>query len=485
MVTERDAEYVQGLINIIDPAGPNRNLVVGLDVEGYQVITSALYDGYKHFQSMCDSFAKLQTAHGASRLPEQDVTKVMKHFLINTQLKVVGWNPNFKKKPGNLSLAFGTTAEVSPSPVQSSNADLLMGQFNELDFSLRFAEVVLGGRINHSALILMIIRILMHKGPMPVGEVGKNLQTMTGSDSISRRLKDQFGGLKKCIELAESPRLRIGSEHPFNPVVHLVPESEIPGWTGDEDQGEKLTLSGTPSLCHHAFVFIPVLAAAAIAAREKEAVTAANNISSNGSVASAKSKNSFRRQPPFYVDSRGGNMARKGSGRGKIPASPRHGGMYGGYVGGASPMNNYRPMMMPQQQQGGMPGQFPPAGMVAIPVAQMSPMGSPMQPMYLQQMQLHYMQQQQQMYQNYQSQMHPSMASSLSSSYGAQSPMSHSPMAGYQSRMVAMSANHAHQGHPQTQSGGPMPVPMPMQADGGSAGSSPKNAGVAQQQYWG
>lgn len=37
---------------------------------------------------------------------------------------------------------------------------------------------------------------------MPVGEVGKNLQTMTGSENLSRRLKEQFNGLKKAIEFS-------------------------------------------------------------------------------------------------------------------------------------------------------------------------------------------------------------------------------------------------------------------------------------------
>lgn len=67
-------------------------------------------------------------------------------------------------------------------------------------FSLRFAEIVLGGRINRAVLVQMIVRVLMHKGPMPVGEVGKNLQTMTGSDTLSKRLKEQFNGLKRAIE---------------------------------------------------------------------------------------------------------------------------------------------------------------------------------------------------------------------------------------------------------------------------------------------
>jgi hypothetical protein len=137
MVTEKDAVYAQGLVNIIDPAGPSRNLVSGLDVEGYQVITTALYEGYKHFQGVCDSFVKLQTTYG-QRLPEPEVAKVMKAFLINTQLKVIGWNANFKKKPGNLSLAFGSHQDFQQLQASNPNADLLQGQFNELEVSPSF-----------------------------------------------------------------------------------------------------------------------------------------------------------------------------------------------------------------------------------------------------------------------------------------------------------------------------------------------------------
>ena len=37
---------------------------------------------------------------------------------------------------------------------------------------------------------------------MPVGEIGKTLQIIIGSDSISRRLKEQYNGLKKALETA-------------------------------------------------------------------------------------------------------------------------------------------------------------------------------------------------------------------------------------------------------------------------------------------
>lgn len=163
MVTEKDAVYHQTLINIIDPAGPNRNLVTAMDVEGYQVVTSALYEGYKHFQALCDSFVRLQAQHGEQKkLPEQEVTKTLKAFLINTQLKVIGWNPSFKRKPGNLSLAFGSAPEPTPADPSGPAVDTLQAQFAELEFSLRYAEIVLGGRINRAMLVQLIIRILMH-----------------------------------------------------------------------------------------------------------------------------------------------------------------------------------------------------------------------------------------------------------------------------------------------------------------------------------
>jgi hypothetical protein len=341
---------------------------------------------------------------------------------------------------------------------------------------------------------------------MPVGEVGKNLQAMTGSDTLSRRLKDQFSGLKKAMEQSRSPRIKVGAEHPFNPVVHLVPEDQIPGYAGDGDSAHDHV---APPLAHHEFAFVPVLAAVALAAREKEALHAAN-VSSNSSVASGKSARGFRRQPPFYLDnaslsSRSAySNVRRGTGRVKVASSPRTGGNMNMYVssGNASPMHAQqyaRPPNMMMPQAGVVPGPFP--GMVAVPVGMQLPMGSPLQggsmPMYaqqqMQQLQLHYMQQQQQMYQTYQAQVHPSMANSLSSSYGAQSPMSMSPMAGYQQAyMVSMSA-----GHPQQQmQGQPMqgqqmqgqqmqgqPMQGQMQGQHISPEHSPKAAGQ-QPQYW-
>jgi len=270
----------------------------------------------------------------------------------------------------------------------------------------------------------------------------------------------------------------VGNEHPFNPIVQLVPEAVQPPSSGgsaeaEEEEQEPLVAP----LAHHSFVFTPILAQAALLAREKEANAAA---SSNASVMSGKSSRTFRRQPPFYVDTmsissrshsqwsqdprnnRGGKahtsrvQAIKPGGSPRTQQMQMGGGMnYGGGNAGQgqnSPMHGGgyarmpAPMMLPQPGMGPMggmvAGSYPPPLVMQMPMqvggngsmnmqgpggVMAMPLGSPLSqgmpvPVYtqqMQQMQLHYMQQQQQIYQNYQAQMHPSLASSLSSSYGA------------------------------------------------------------------
>jgi hypothetical protein len=172
MVTELTSSYTQGLINIVDPAAPNNNLTVAVDIEGYQVVTSALYEGYKQFQVLCESFAKLENAapasaaaatESAATFSESDMMKIMKVFLINTQLKVIGWNSSFKRKPGNLSRALETANEQLAPAAKSGlvslnpNGDVLQSQFSELEVSfalmcLYSLVYFIGFSINYSYL---------------------------------------------------------------------------------------------------------------------------------------------------------------------------------------------------------------------------------------------------------------------------------------------------------------------------------------------
>lgn len=43
--------------------------------------------------------------------------------------------------------------------------------------------------------------ILYDRGSVPVGEIGKLVQELTGSVSLSAILKDRYGGLKKFLEI--------------------------------------------------------------------------------------------------------------------------------------------------------------------------------------------------------------------------------------------------------------------------------------------
>jgi hypothetical protein len=81
----------------------------------------------------------------------------------------------------------------------------------------------------------------LERGALPVGEVGKMLQEMTGISTLSAYLKDKFGGLKKFLEIfpddfvirfdfrlfhsfeptSLSPSLCHSTDHPFNPHVFL------------------------------------------------------------------------------------------------------------------------------------------------------------------------------------------------------------------------------------------------------------------------
>lgn len=61
----------------------------------------------------------------------------------------------------------------------------------------------MNGMIDLAALIQVVLIVLDKKGPMPVGEIGKNLALIFGCDNLSRRLKDQFTGLKRAIENAK------------------------------------------------------------------------------------------------------------------------------------------------------------------------------------------------------------------------------------------------------------------------------------------
>ena len=61
-------------------------------------------------------------------------------------------------------------------------------------------ELILTSQPSLGALSHLIAHILEQRGPLPVGEVGKQLLELTSSDILMKSIKTKFGGLKKVIE---------------------------------------------------------------------------------------------------------------------------------------------------------------------------------------------------------------------------------------------------------------------------------------------
>lgn len=341
---------------------------------------------------------------------------------------------------------------------------------------MRYAELVLGGRVNQAVLLQLVEKILLQKGPMPVGEVGKNLQAITGCDGLSRRLKEQYSGLKKAIELSGSHRLKVGTEHPFNPIVTLVEDSAAATDDGEsKPEAQQVAKSAQPPFGHVSFVFTPLLAMIALTTsnvREAAAASAAQQSkvgSSSGSISGSRS--TYRRPAPFFLETRGGSgsfdtmsvlsQSTRGTaaggndsqyiynkrnqmmagqrGKSSAPQSPnRYAGQQqqqqGGYRGngynavGGQQGGGAGPAMMYAHTLDGVPGYVPVqhqqpqqqhvSGSMGSYVGSPAANSGPMTLYQQQQMHMAYLQQQQ-MYQNYAAScMAASSGTSLGSSYG-------------------------------------------------------------------
>ena len=69
-------------------------------------------------------------------------------------------------------------------------------------------------------MITFCIDLLLIRGPLPAGEVGKILSEASSVQNLSHRLREKYGGLKKFLE--RYPELFIFSnDHPFNPHILL------------------------------------------------------------------------------------------------------------------------------------------------------------------------------------------------------------------------------------------------------------------------
>ena len=86
--------------------------------------------------------------------------------------------------------------------------------------NILYSNFILENMVTEFALLSVSIEILNTKGPLPVGEIGKVLAELTSISTLSVKLKEKFGGLKKFLEHF-SDTFIISNDHPFNPHVML------------------------------------------------------------------------------------------------------------------------------------------------------------------------------------------------------------------------------------------------------------------------
>ena len=110
-----------------------------------------------------------------------------------------------------------------PHPLHPSHS-LLDGHLPSILSHLHHARAFDTPDISEPELTLSISRILTQCGSVPVGKLGSLLHNAMGNHSLPSMLKEKFGGLKRFLE-RHTDLFSIGTDHPFNPHVHLLGES--------------------------------------------------------------------------------------------------------------------------------------------------------------------------------------------------------------------------------------------------------------------
>jgi len=190
------------ILNLVDPFQVDHNILESIDAPDCDLIVSVFLEAYKHLQVICQTMVKTEQSL------ENEATKVMKLLFPNTIAR------------------YGTVPTAAV--VHDSSGDVLLAAKQDMQFAWCYGSIAMSGKIDLATLIQVVLIVLDKKGPMPVGEIGKNLALIFGCDNLSRRLKEQFTGLKRAIENANSTtRLKVGTEHQFNPVVSLIGEGSV------------------------------------------------------------------------------------------------------------------------------------------------------------------------------------------------------------------------------------------------------------------
>ena len=94
----------------------------------------------------------------------------------------------------------GNTADSHGEHEWQRRHKLLDASLDQIWENLKYCAFLLDAEVTAPALLSLASSILLERGPLPVGEIGKCLQEATANPTLSNTLKDKFGGLKKFLE---------------------------------------------------------------------------------------------------------------------------------------------------------------------------------------------------------------------------------------------------------------------------------------------
>lgn len=207
--------YRRGVVNVMDPIQPKSNCAKAVDLAGYHAIVESLQRGKTELLKMCAECKRSGPCGDHSEdspvdskpkcIPGKDVPYVRTFFDVTTT----------RLQESKYAGGHGSLAELDREGYPTLNSSA-----RQIELAMKHAELILGAIVTPEALARLIVHIIQVKGPLPVGEIGKQLQEITSNEHLSVVLKTQYKGLKKVIE-GFGKLFRLGADHPFNPLVHL------------------------------------------------------------------------------------------------------------------------------------------------------------------------------------------------------------------------------------------------------------------------
>eukprot|EP00599_Poterioochromonas_sp_BG-1_P001999 CAMPEP_0173137304 /NCGR_PEP_ID=MMETSP1105-20130129/3004_1 /TAXON_ID=2985 /ORGANISM="Ochromonas sp., Strain BG-1" /LENGTH=1201 /DNA_ID=CAMNT_0014049661 /DNA_START=34 /DNA_END=3639 /DNA_ORIENTATION=+ len=151
----------------------------------------------------------LQQIH-AGKVQIQDLTT---NYFSNTYKKV--------NTPWRADAVNNVIPEPGSDPSWSASKALSLDNgYAKMLQNIQYCNFIADAILSESAIITFCIDLLVLRGSLPVGEIGKILSEASSVQNLSHRLREKYGGLKKFLE--RYPELFIFSnDHPFNPHILL------------------------------------------------------------------------------------------------------------------------------------------------------------------------------------------------------------------------------------------------------------------------